>query len=163
MAASSMEDQWHRLTADQRCSIISWDISIGLNLVYLSLSPSLRELCKSHSHLSLEGFPDFISVSSHSQWMPRFYLIIISFSVEAQILSHYHLILRKCPNLISVSSHSQLMPRFYLTIISLSWDEIVSWYNPISKVSSWDNPSHETIHLRRLIETGEEPFMQNMW
>ena len=25
----------------QRCSIISWDISIGLTLVYLSLSPSL--------------------------------------------------------------------------------------------------------------------------
>ena len=71
-----------------------------------------------------------VSLSSQSRGISRFYLSIISLSMNAQILSHYHLILSRGPNLISLSSHSQKMPKSYLSIISLSINaQILSHYH----------------------------------
>ena len=103
-----------------------------------------------------------VSLSSQSRGISRFYLSIISLSMNAQILSHYHLILSRGPNLISLSSHSQKMPKSYLSIISLSINaQILSHYHItlmrwdclmiqshiksefMRQSISRDNPSHE--------------------
>ena len=108
-----------------------------------------------------------VSLSSQSRGISRFYLSIISLSMNAQILSHYHLILSRGPNLISLSSHSQKMPKSYLSIISLSINaQILSHYHItlmrwdclmiqshiksefMRQSISRDNPSHEIDRLR---------------
>ena len=68
-------------------------ISVSRDSQILShiISFSVEAQILSQYHLIVSKCPDFISVSSHSQQMPKSYLSIISLSMGVKILYHYHL------------------------------------------------------------------------